>query len=45
MATGEVVTFPYKVVNDSFTIEGNPILFNCSQGFTQTLAYHSLPKY
>ena len=32
-------TFPYKVVinNHSVTIEGNPILFNCSQGFTQIL--------
>ena len=31
------VTFPYKVVikNHSVTIEGNLILFNCSQGFTQ----------
>ena len=31
------VTFPYEVVinNHSVTVEGNPILFNCSQGFTQ----------
>ena len=31
------VTFPYKVVinNQSVTIEGNPILFNYNQGFTQ----------
>ena len=31
------VIFPYKLVikNHSVTIEGNPILFNCSQGFTQ----------
>ena len=31
------VTFSYKVViiNHSVTIEGNSILFNCSQGFTQ----------
>ena len=30
-------TFLYKVVinNHCVTIEGNPILFNCSQGFTQ----------
>ena len=30
-------TFPYKVVinNHSITIEGNLILFNCSEGFTQ----------
>ena len=32
-----LVTFPYKVVikNYSVTIEKNPILSNCSQGFTQ----------
>ena len=31
------VTFPYKVVinNHNVTIEGNPILFNYSQEFTQ----------
>ena len=31
------VIFPYKVVinNHSITIEGNPVLFNCSQVFTQ----------
>ena len=31
------VTFPYKVVikNHSVRIEGNPIFFNRSQGFTQ----------
>ena len=30
------VTFPYKVVIDNYsvTIEENPILFDCSQGFT-----------
>ena len=33
------VTFFYKVVinNPSVTIEGNPILLNCSQGFTQNV--------
>ena len=33
------MTFPHKVVinNHSVTIKGNPILFNCSQGFTQNL--------
>ena len=38
------VAFPYKVVinNDSVTIEGNPILFNRTQGFAQNF---SLPKY
>ena len=31
------VTFPYKVDinNHSITIEKNPVLFNCSQGFAQ----------
>ena len=31
------MTFPYKVVNNnhSVTIEENPILFNCTQGFTK----------
>ena len=41
-------TFSYKVVinNHSVTIEGNPILFNCSQGFTQSFGiYHSLSNY
>ena len=34
------VTFLYKVVsnNCNVTIEGNPTLFNCSQGFTQNFA-------
>ena len=35
--TGKVVTGDLKVVinNHSVTIEGNPILFNCSQGITR----------
>ena len=38
-------TFPYKaVINDhSVTIEGNPILFNCSQGFTQSFGISQPP--
>ena len=40
------ITFPYKVVinNHSVTIKGNPILFNCSQGFTQNFGI-SQPSY
>ena len=44
--TGKVsqVSFPYKVVinNYNVTIEANPILLNCSQGFTQNFG---LSKY
>ena len=39
------VIFPYKVVinNHSVTIEGSPILFNCSRGFSQNfgISQHS----
>ena len=36
------VTFPYKMVikNHSVKIKGNPILFNCIQGFTQNFGIH-----
>ena len=37
---------PLVVINNlSVAIARNPILFNCSQGFTQTLEYHSLSRY